>query len=630
MADPPSTEGPSSLTSSTRTTVYLVPGPSGDRGGPDVAAAWRGQGAVVQVVDAGTDWWSTTTDGHAVVADVSWLPGPRIVERLLAAAAHRPDTVVDARVLPIETTRVGEPDPGAREDAVPRTHPSLRVSGACCLVPSGRLPEVGPLWRTGLDAGRAAALVDWARSSGVSVVVEPTATVVLPLRVDVEGSVLGLVEPADDRPFEPPADLHPAMLPATSVAVLIEALGLTPDPAPADPSGDRPFLSIVTRTQGTRRQCLADVLSCLAAQTNRDFELLVMCHRVAGATRPVITGLVAEQPDWLQERTRLLDVDRPGRTAPLNDGFEAAHGRYIAILDDDETVLAHWVETFARLERRGPGPLLRAIALRQDAAPMAADEDVYAVSVGDPFPAWAATFDLVEHLRVNHSPPLSVAFPRGVFHDLGVRFDESLPVNEDWDFIVRTAALVGARSAEEVTSVYRWWSSRESSRAVHDAAEWDDARDRILAKLDAMVVLLPPGSSSVARARHAAWTREVEEWRSTAESLGASQHEIIRQLDEVGSAHERTVAAYETMKERVVVAKRQTARAKRQLEALRKKLRRRTVRSRRHLMLMREADDLLQLTGSREQHASVFDMTMPQLQRLVEQLRGDGPESGSR
>ncbi|HVF19852.1 MAG TPA: hypothetical protein VNA14_06385, partial [Mycobacteriales bacterium] len=48
--------------------------------------------------------------------------------------------------------------------------------------------------------------------------------------------------------------------------------------APVPPGGDRdagrPFLSVLTRTQGRRPETLRELLLCLAAQTSDDFELL--------------------------------------------------------------------------------------------------------------------------------------------------------------------------------------------------------------------------------------------------------------------------------------------------------------------------------------------------------------------
>ncbi len=65
----------------------------------------------------------------------------------------------------------------------------------------------------------------------------------------------------------------------------------------------------------------------------------------------------------------------------------------------------------------------------------------------------------------NYTPFMSIAFPRGAVHDLGLRFDETLDTTEDWDFIVRCAAALGVESIREPTCVYRWWVHTGSSRS---------------------------------------------------------------------------------------------------------------------------------------------------------------------
>lgn len=606
---------------SRRTVLFLIGSDRDDAGSRPAGDAWSRVAGEVEVVgvDRDADWWASTPASEldagdvVVLADADWLPGPEVLERLAAAAGA--DGLVDARVLPVETTRVVDPREDGDEPEPLTTPPELRISAACCLAPSSRLADVAPLWRIPLADGRGQRLAEWADAAGVTARVEPAATVFLPLRVDDRGVPLAPVDPAATDPFEPPADLHPAALPATSLASLLDGLGLRLDGLVADPSADRPFLTIVTRTQGTRAQCLEETLTCLAAQTNRDFELLVVRHRATPDGRAAVEGALDLQPAWLRGRTRLVDVERPGRSAPLNDGFEAARGRYVAVLDDDDTVLAHWVEVFASLERQAPGRVLRAVALRQDVAPLPDRDSLYPVAVGNPFSAWSAAFELVDHLRVNHSPCMSVAFPRGVFHDLGLRFDESLPANEDWDFVLRAAGLVGAQYSTEVTSVYRWWLEQASSRELHTAEEWDDARDRVLAKADASVMLLPPGASTRFREVTDEGWQQAAAQREEALSLATTLNDVIAQLDASGSGHERTMQDLVQARERLATAVREAKQARRQL-------RQRTRRFRRRAELMGYADDLLQLTGTRGEHPSVFELDSRQLRALITELEG--------
>jgi len=108
---------------------------------------------------------------------------------------------------------------------------------------------------------------------------------------------------------------------------------------------------------------------------------------------------------------------------------------------------------------------------------------------------YPASFDFLEHLRDNYTPNTAVAFPRGVFHDLGQHFDEDLSTTEDWDFMMRVASIVGVESSPTVTCIYRWWTSSESSRTVHDRHEWLRNNGAIFKKFDESQILFPAGSA---------------------------------------------------------------------------------------------------------------------------------------
>lgn len=258
----------------------------------------------------------------------------------------------------------------------------------------------------------------------------------------------------------------------------------------------RPFLSIITRTQGTRPECLAEVLCCLSGQTDRDFELIVVGHKLTEPRQKIVERLLEDSPTWLRNKTHLLLLDHGNRTHPLNEGFAAAKGDYIVILDDDDICFANWVETFRICARTHPGRLLRAVAGRQNIKRASTLGQPAIVATGPIEKAYPSRFDLFEHLRGNHTPPVSVAFPRGVFHDLGIKFDEDLTTTEDWDYILRVALTVGVSDIDTMTSIYHWWDdSAQSSRTDHDTIEWRQNHEWIYNKLDSQVLLLPPKSA---------------------------------------------------------------------------------------------------------------------------------------
>jgi Glycosyltransferase like family 2 len=257
---------------------------------------------------------------------------------------------------------------------------------------------------------------------------------------------------------------------------------------------ERPFLSVLVRTQGRRGAELADVLICLAAQSCDDFEVLLLPHDAAQADREVLDDMVSALATALQQRVRVLPVDGGGRSRPLTIGIARARGRYIAVLDDDDLVLGHWVAAFRDAALRAPGMILRSVTVEQTMELEAIAPGFRAVSW--PTPRWDAEFSLLSHLVDNHSPVHGCAYPREVFHELGLGFDEALPVLEDWDLLVRAASLVGVHDTGEVTAIYRRWPAARNSFAHLAEDSWPETAWRVVTGWDRSPLLLPTGSAT--------------------------------------------------------------------------------------------------------------------------------------
>ncbi|KAB2724126.1 methyltransferase domain-containing protein [Brucella anthropi] len=328
---------------------------------------------------------------------------------------------------------------------------------------------------------------------------------------------------------------HPALLEGTSLRDFLKVMRASVDRTdrvnqlvvaalPAEPTGEdfftserdeaRPFLSVVIRTQGSRSHNLSELFVCLAGQTCRDFEVLIVGHKLTKDGQISVEQLIEDQPQWLQSRITFLRIDHGNRTAPLNYGFSQARGQYISIHDDDDIPMGHWVESFRELASKNNGQLLRCISLLQHADKVKIGGVIGVRATGSPNNIYPTKFDFMQHLGGNYSPNNTLAFPRGIFHDLGIKFDENLSTTEDWDYIMRVASVVGVASSNAVTGIYQWWES-SNSRSLHSDQEWDTNKAWIQHKLSQHPILLPGGA-----------VRTIIDGQAEVQSLRSRVHEL--------------------------------------------------------------------------------------------------------
>lgn len=271
-----------------------------------------------------------------------------------------------------------------------------------------------------------------------------------------------------------------------------------------DPStkAQRPLLTIVMRTTGRDTYAMKEVLNCLAGQSDLDFEVLLIGHRLDVARQIEVEKVLETLPPYLAEKLRFLRVEDGNRTRPLNFGYAQARGQYIVTLDDDDLVFGHYVETFRNLAASTPGRLLRVRCASQTARKSQVDGGLDAsISTGPVVAEYPARFNFVDHLHDNYTPCMSVAYPREIFHGFGLRFDETLTTAEDYDFMMRAYAICGIGESAEITCIYRRWQGRQNSAVLHSAEEWENNHANIKAKHDSMPILLSKGALAEIRAR---------------------------------------------------------------------------------------------------------------------------------
>lgn len=263
-------------------------------------------------------------------------------------------------------------------------------------------------------------------------------------------------------------------------------------------SGEKPFLSVVTRTQGRRPEMLRETLLSLSAQTDENFEVILIGHKLNETQRVLVSQILSDMPQKLQEKVRFIELDYGNRTTPLNMGFSYAHGEYISILDDDDVVFDNWVEKFHEAANEMPGRVLHAYTIAQQWQVVETDCELLGLRAsGTLSNTFCKDFEMIKQIELNVCPPVGLAFPAFAFQEMGIIFDETLDTTEDWDFLMRTAFVFGVTNIREPTCMYRLWTNAENSQTVHTQDIWRKNYDKIQEKIKSMPVILPAGELKV-------------------------------------------------------------------------------------------------------------------------------------
>ena len=330
-----------------------------------------------------------------------------------------------------------------------------------------------------------------------------------------------------------------------------------------EPGSAGPFLSVLVRTQGFRMPSLLEALTCLAAQTDDDFEVQLLVHTSRSQLFDDVHRLVGSFAPTFAHRVRIRQVPDGGRARPLNVGLEAAAGRYVAFLDDDDLVTADWVERFRAGVDSAPGEVVRGVTVDRQVS-RNDDDRVLAPyhTVSGLLPTHNPTFNVLEHFSRNRTPICSFAVPMEAVRSLGVRFDESAAVLEDWNFLLNLALVCGVHDTGVVTSVYHRWEGAESSVAAVDTAVWDTTHRSIIQRLDTGPLLLPAGSAGQIAALweaslvlgdgHSALERE----RS---ALQAALDDARRRVDELEGARAALAEERQLLEREVALARQDAA-----------------------------------------------------------------------
>lgn len=221
-----------------------------------------------------------------------------------------------------------------------------------------------------------------------------------------------------------------------------------------------PDVSVIVRSMA--RPTLAEALASLADQRGA-IEVLVVT--AIGSTHPSLDSRCGTHA------LRLVRSESPlARSAAANVGLDAARGQWITFLDDDDRFEPGHVDALVAAARAAP----QARVITSYAK--AVHRDGETALVGQPF-------SLAQLYERNFIHLSSALVARTLVTD-GARFDESLDVLEDWDFMLQLAQR-GAFHFVPLASFIWNADAGESGAgrgANHEATKFATHRDRIYAK----------------------------------------------------------------------------------------------------------------------------------------------------
>lgn len=181
--------------------------------------------------------------------------------------------------------------------------------------------------------------------------------------------------------------------------------------------GERPFLSVVMRTQGRRPKEISEAMHSLYMQTDMSFELIIVGHKLSGDEKRAVSDLIESQPEDFKSKIRFFEVDYGGRAAPLNCGFAHARGSYIVSLDDDDLLLPDFVKSLHDAEEEAGGQLMHSYGVSQKWKRLENGDLAPVYSDGESNDVFCKDFDLMYQLYANNCYFTTIAFPSYIFHE---------------------------------------------------------------------------------------------------------------------------------------------------------------------------------------------------------------------
>ncbi len=204
------------------------------------------------------------------------------------------------------------------------------------------------------------------------------------------------------------------------------------------------LVSIVVRTYN-RPERLRECLQCLYKQTYRPLEIVVVND--AGAD---VADIVSDELGELSYQY-MQNPENMGRTAGLNIGVEAAKGKYVCFVDDDDGVYPDHVATLVEAAAPEQLPVVYSDVLN---VTFVKDGNTGEWKRAKEQLIYSFDFERDNFLLANYIPITCLLIRKDCFEAVGP-FDESLLIYEDWEFLIRLSRKFPFQHIRKITGEYR-------------------------------------------------------------------------------------------------------------------------------------------------------------------------------
>jgi methionine biosynthesis protein MetW len=296
------------------------------------------------------------------------------------------------------------------------------------------------------------------------------------------------------------------------------------------------LLDVVVRTTEGRLRYLKDALYSLVGVTYPAVRAIVCVDNSSSAYAEAVRELAVHFQGLLDLVVTEVPPHHEQRGRPLNWGLDQAHGEYISFLDDDDVYYPSFGDRLVGRLREHPEVTV-AYGIGQV---VRGDPTEWGFRTVSHDRRYAEPFDRAGLFLENYIPFNTLVVRRAAVVEAGIRFDESLPVYEDWAFLRELAARFEFEFVDAPISEYRLRTDGSNAASSGSAVEpWTTTLAEIRHRYGAHTVRLSEGALAAlaetyrdAEARHLAEAATSEaRHRAEGDALTAEIGALTAEID---------------------------------------------------------------------------------------------------